>query len=59
MALERHRSPDPWSLGSTRDLDTAKAEFKAAWKALKESTTSEQVASAYKAMHIRDDRRQF
>ncbi len=35
-------------------LDTAKAEFKAAW-ALKARTPPEQLAAAYKAMNIRDD----
>jgi hypothetical protein len=42
-------------MGSSRDLNTAKAEFKAAWKALKASTAPEQLAAAYKAMNIRDD----
>ena len=42
-------------MGSAPDLDTAKAEFKAAWEALKASTTPEQLAAAYKAMNIRDD----
>jgi hypothetical protein len=42
-------------MGSSKDLDTAKAEFKAAWKALKASTTPEQLAAAYAAMNIRDD----
>ena len=42
-------------MGSAKDLDTAKAEFKAAWKALKARTTPEQLAAAYKAMNIRDD----
>ena len=32
----------------------AKAEFKAAWKALKAKTTPEQLASAYTEMNIRD-----
>ncbi len=41
--------------GSSKDLDTAKADFKAAWKALKASTTPEQRAAAYRAMNIRDD----
>ena len=41
--------------GSTKDRDTAQAEFKAAWEALKASTTPEQLAAAYKAMNIRDD----
>lgn len=41
--------------GSAKDRDTAKAEFKAAWKALKARTTPEQLAAAYEAMNIRDD----
>jgi hypothetical protein len=40
--------------GSSKDLDTAKAEFKAAWKALKARTTPERLAAAYRAMNIRD-----
>ena len=42
-------------MGSSKDLNTAKAEFKATWKALKASTTPEQRAAAYAAMNIRDD----
>jgi len=42
-------------MGTAKDLDTAKAEFKAAWKALKASTTPSLLAAAYKAMNIRDD----
>ena len=42
-------------MGSSKDIDTAKAEFKAAWEALKARTTPEQLAAAYKAMNIRDD----
>ena len=42
-------------MGSAKDLDTAKAEFKGAWTALKARTTPEQLAAAYKAMNIRDD----
>jgi len=41
-------------MGSAKDLDTAKAEFKAAWEALKARTTPEQFAAAYKAMNIQD-----
>jgi hypothetical protein len=37
-------------MGSAKDLDTAKAEFKAAWEALKARTTPEQFAE----MNIRD-----
>ena len=42
-------------MGSSKDIDTAKAEFKAAWEALKAGTPPEQLAAAYKAMNIRDD----
>jgi len=42
-------------MGSSKDLDTAKTEFKSAWQALKARTTPEQLAAAYKAMNIRDD----
>ena len=42
-------------MGSSTDIDTAKAEFKAAWEALKAKTPPEQLATAYKAMNIRDD----
>ena len=47
--------PGALPTGSSADLNTAKAEFKAAWKALKARTTPEQLAAAYKAMNIRDD----
>jgi hypothetical protein len=47
--------PGGLPIGSSKDLDTAKAEFKAAWKALKARTPPEQLAAAYKAMNIRDD----
>jgi hypothetical protein len=42
-------------MGSSRDLDTAKADFKAAWEALKTRTSPEGLAAAYNAMNIRDD----
>ena len=42
-------------MGSAKDLDTAKAEFKAAWEHLKARTTPEQLAAAYKAINIRND----
>jgi len=48
-----------WNVTASRwaanDLDTAKAEFRAAWEALKARITPEQLAAAYKAMNIRDD----
>ena len=47
--------PGGLPIGSSKDLDTAKAEFKAAWEALKARTPPEQLAAAYKAMNIRDD----
>jgi hypothetical protein len=47
--------PGGLPMGSARDIDTAKAEFKAAWEALKARTTPEQLEAAYKAMNIRDD----
>jgi hypothetical protein len=42
-------------MGSSRDLDTAEADFKAAWEALKARTSPEDLAAAYKAVNIRDD----
>jgi len=38
-----------------KDLDTAKAEFKATWEALKARTAPEQLAVACKAMNVRGD----
>lgn len=42
-------------MGSATDLDTAKAEFKATWEALKARTPPEWLAAAFKAMNIRDE----
>jgi len=42
-------------MGSSYDLDTAKAEFAGAWIALKARTPPEQLAAAYRDMNIRDD----
>ena len=42
-------------IGSSKDLETAKAEFKAAWEVLKARTTPERLAAAYRAMNIRGD----
>ena len=42
-------------VGSAEDIDTAKAEFKSAWEALKARTSTEQLTAAYRAMNIRDD----
>ena len=42
-------------MGSSYDLDTAKAEFAGAWTALKAMTAPERLAEAYRQMNIRDD----
>ena len=42
-------------MGSSPDLDTAKAEFKAAWEELKAGVSREQLAAAFADMNIRDD----
>ena len=49
------RLTDGLPMGSFKDLNTAKAEFKTGWKALKARTTPEQLAAAYKDLNIRDD----
>src|SRR6478672_309167 len=41
--------------GSSKELDTARAELKTAWEALKAKTPPEQLAAAYNAMNVRDD----
>ena len=43
--------PGSLRTGSSPDFNTAKAEFKAAWEALKARTTPEEIAAAYKAMN--------
>ena len=40
-------------MGSAKDLDTAKADFKAAWEALKAKTPKDALAAAYRDMNIR------
>ena len=42
-------------MGSSKDLDTAKAEFRTAWEGLKAKISPEQLAAAYRAMNVRDD----
>ena len=42
-------------MGSSRDLDTAKVELKAAGEALKARTPPERLAAAYRTMNIRND----
>ena len=42
-------------MGSAKDLDTAKADFKAAWEALKAKTSPEELAAAHEDLNIRDD----
>ena len=46
--------PGGLPMGQAGDLDTARADFKAAWEALKARTAPEQLAAAYHAMNIRD-----
>ena len=41
-------------MGTAGDIDTAKAEFKTAWLALKDRTTPEQLEAAYRSTNIRD-----
>ena len=41
--------------GSAKDINEAKAEFKAAWEAVKARTTPEQRATTYRATNIRDE----
>jgi hypothetical protein len=65
IRLATERMPCVWSvtvnlpgglpIGSSKDLDTAKAEFRAAWEALKARTPPEKLAAAYKQMNIRDE----
>ena len=47
--------PGGLPMGSSRDLDTAKAEFRQAWEALKARTPPERLAAAFQAMNIRDN----
>ena len=43
-------------ISSSKDLDTAKADFKTAWEELKARTTPEDLAAACRDMNVRDDR---
>src|SRR6476646_9448908 len=47
--------PGGLPMGSARDLDTAKADFKTAWEALKARTPKDALAAAYRDSNIRDD----
>ena len=38
-------------MGSSKDLDTAKADFKVAWEALKAKTPKDELAAAYKDLN--------
>jgi hypothetical protein len=44
--------PGGLPMGSSADLDTAKADFRVAWEALKARTPPEQLVAAYRAMNI-------
>ena len=55
--MERHHPPDrQLPTGSSKDLDTTKAEFKAAWEVLKASTPPSLLAATYKAMILSGDK---
>jgi hypothetical protein len=41
-------------MGQAGELDTAKADFKVAWEALKARTTPEQLLAAYRDLNMRD-----
>jgi hypothetical protein len=47
--------PGLMPMGTASDIDTAKAEFKTAWLALKARTAPEQLAAAYRSPNTRDD----
>jgi hypothetical protein len=67
IRLAEERAPPVWiwsiivhlpggaPTGAALDLESAKTRFKEAWESLKARTTPEQLASAFKAMNIRDD----
>jgi hypothetical protein len=42
-------------MGSAEDLDTAKADLKAAWEELKARTSKDELAAAYRDLNIRDE----
>ena len=42
-------------VGTAEDIDTAKAEFKSGWQALKARTTPEQLVKAYRATNIKGE----
>jgi hypothetical protein len=42
-------------MGSANDIDTARAEFKAAWESPKVRASREQLAAACRDLNIRDD----
>jgi hypothetical protein len=47
---------DGLTMGYAKDLDTAKADFKTAWGSPEGQTSPGELAAAYRAMNIRDDR---
>jgi hypothetical protein len=42
-------------MGSAKDLDTAKADFKAAWERLLARTSKDELAAAYEDLNVRDE----
>lgn len=47
--------PGGLPMGSAKDLDVAKVQFKLAWEAFKTKHGPEALEQAYKAMNIRDN----
>ena len=44
--------PGGLPMGSAKDLDTAKADFKAAWEVLKAKTSPEELLAAYRDLNL-------
>jgi len=42
-------------MGSAKDLDTAKEDFKAAWERLLARTSKDELAAGYEELNVRDD----
>ena len=56
VEIVQRASSDHVSSGAEeKDLDTAKADFKAAWENLKARVSKDELAAAFKDLNIRDD----
>jgi hypothetical protein len=47
--------PGGLPMGQAGDLDTARADFKAAWERLLARTSKDELAAAYEDLNVRDD----